>query len=446
MTFWRFVRRVSQVVVSLLVLSGSLAAVIPAADAAYKNPGVLKYGAAPAFGNPTAHIYASVVVGMAATSDGQGYWLVTAGGAVSAYGDAIPYGDMSHASLYAPILGIVATPDGHGYWLYAMNGQIYHYGDAGYFGSAHGVNLHGQIVGMAATPDGQGYWMLSSSGRVAAYGDAVYYGGVPGKRGRTVVGIIADPTAAGYWIVTGGGGVYPFGNARFFGSLAGVPIAGWVVSMAATPDGQGYWLANANGDVYHFGDAKFLGDNLNTPRTEVISEIVADPAAPGYWLVEPDAFPTTFGQTPRNRIVAVAAAQIKPDPDTGYFCNPYGPCEAWCALFATWVWRHAGVGIPSIPFVGNIYNWARRHTRVLPPNAMPRSGDIILYGTGPWNVNTAVHTGIVAQVWPDGAMTTIEGDSGPAPRGAYNVTINGPFTASQSIYYNGTPVFGFAVP
>jgi len=254
-------------------------------------------------------------------------------------------------------------------------------------------------------------------------------------------------TGAGYWLAGGDGGIFTFGNAPFFGSLGNVPIAGWVNSMAATPTGNGYWLANANGDVYHFGDAGNYGNNLGAPRTEPISTIAPSATGHGYWLLEPDAFPTSFIH-PRggNAIVSVAASQVAADPDPGSFCNPYGPCEAWCALFATWVWNHAGVPIPSYAFVGTVFDWAAAHTRVLPPSAVPAPGDAVLYGTGPQTVATAVHMGIVEQVWPDGAIDTVEGDAGPAPSGSLNVVINGPFLPSHSITYNGFPIFAYAVP
>ena len=35
--------------------------------------------------------------------------------------------------------------------------------------------------------------------------------------------------------------------------------------------------------------------------------------------------------------------------------------------------------------------------------------------------------GLVAQVWPDGAVVTIEGDAGPSPDGKHGFVANGPF-------------------
>ncbi len=112
----------------------------------------------------------------------------------------------------------------------------------------------------------------------------------------------------------------------------------------------------------------------------------------------------------------------------------------------SWVWESAGIAIPRYPFVGSVYDWAKRHTRVVPVTAKPAAGDLVLYGTGPQNASTAPHIGIVAQVWPDGAIDTIEGDAGPGPGGWTSVLVNGPYLPSQSYFANGVPIYGFAVP
>jgi hypothetical protein len=49
-------------------------------------------------------------------------------------------------------VGMAATPDGKGYWLVASDGGIFNYGDATFYGSAGGIHLNKPIVGMAATP------------------------------------------------------------------------------------------------------------------------------------------------------------------------------------------------------------------------------------------------------------------------------------------------------
>jgi beta-glucanase (GH16 family) len=47
-----------------------------------------------------------------------------------------------------PIVGMAATPDGGGYWLVASDGGIFSYGDAGFDGSPGGTHLNDPIVGM----------------------------------------------------------------------------------------------------------------------------------------------------------------------------------------------------------------------------------------------------------------------------------------------------------
>jgi hypothetical protein len=343
---------------------------------------------------------------------------------------------------------MAVTPDGKGYWLVALDGGIFSFGDARFYGSTGAIKLNQPVVGMASTADGKGYWLVAEDGGIFTFGDAKFHGSTGNvKLHQPVVGMAATADGGGYWLVAADGGIFTFGDAHFYGSLGKTDIDGWVTGMAATTDGKGYWLANANGDVYHFGDAHFYGDNLDTTRTEPISSITTTPDTKGYWLLEPDAFPTNF-EVPDGGgpIVAVAAKQIAPDPVPGYFCNPYGPCEQWCALFATWVWHEAGIPIPSMAFVGDLWEWTTEDTQTLPPTARPQPGDFVYYGTGPSSVATAVHVGIVAQVWPDGAIDTIEGDAGPAVTGALNVIINGPFLPSNSAVYNGAAIFGFGVP
>jgi N-acetylmuramoyl-L-alanine amidase len=72
-------------------------------------------------------------------------------------------GQNAVSSPNAPIVGMAATPDGGGYWLVASDGGIFTFGDAGFFGSEGGTALNAPIVGMATTPDGGGYWLIVGS-------------------------------------------------------------------------------------------------------------------------------------------------------------------------------------------------------------------------------------------------------------------------------------------
>lgn len=58
--------------------------------------------------------------------------------------------------LNAPVVGMVATADGKGYWLVASDGGIFTYGDAAFHGSTGNLRLNQPVVGIARTADGGG--------------------------------------------------------------------------------------------------------------------------------------------------------------------------------------------------------------------------------------------------------------------------------------------------
>ena len=68
-------------------------------------------------------------------------------------------------------MGITATPNGGGYWLVGTDGGIFSFGDAAFYGSTGSLRLNKPIVGMASTPDGRGYWLVASDGGIFSYGD-----------------------------------------------------------------------------------------------------------------------------------------------------------------------------------------------------------------------------------------------------------------------------------
>jgi Arylsulfotransferase (ASST) len=64
-------------------------------------------------------------------ADTAGYLVADAAGAVSGVGDARFYASSAGLShLDAPIVGITATPDGQGYWLVGSDGGVFSFGDA----------------------------------------------------------------------------------------------------------------------------------------------------------------------------------------------------------------------------------------------------------------------------------------------------------------------------
>jgi hypothetical protein len=236
--------------------------------------GVFSFGQVPGnagfFGSAGNVTLNKPIVGIAATPDGGGYWLVAADGGVFAYGDAEFHGSAGNLTLNAPIVGIASTPDGAGYWLVAADGGVFAFGDALYHGSTGGQAIAAPIVGIASTPDGGGYWLVAADGGVFAYGDAQFYGSLGGvPLAAPIVGISVAPGGAGYWLVGADGGVFAYGDAQFNGSLAGTPLAAPISGIAGTSDGGGYWLTAQGGGVFNLGDAGFYGEmagvKLNGP-------------------------------------------------------------------------------------------------------------------------------------------------------------------------------------
>ena len=122
-----------------------------------------------------AHHLNQPIVGMAATPDGNGYWMVAADGGIFSFGDAAYHGSMGAKHLNRPIVGMTPTPSGAGYWLVASDGGIFAFGSAGFFGSTGAMHLNAPIVGMDS-PDSGGYWLVASDGGIFAFGDATFEG------------------------------------------------------------------------------------------------------------------------------------------------------------------------------------------------------------------------------------------------------------------------------
>jgi hypothetical protein len=189
------------------------------------------------------------IAGMAATTGGLGYWLVTAGGAVDHYGTAaaLPAIHPSHQ-----VVGIVTDPAG-GYWLYTAQGNVYASRFAHFYGSL-ARRRTAPVIGMAANRSGRGYWLLAKNGVVRAFGNAKKLPRI--MRPGPFAGIVSSPHG-GYWLYTTQGNVYRSFDTPWYGSppASGVHSAPFT-GMLATPDGRGYWLTTSVGAVYAYGDAK----------------------------------------------------------------------------------------------------------------------------------------------------------------------------------------------
>lgn len=107
----------------------------------------------------------------------------------------------------------------------------------------------------------------------------------------------------------------------------------------------------------------------------------------------------------RDKIVAAARSQI------GYHegannCNKFGPCEPWCALFASWTWRQGGIDF-STEQVRMFYIYGQKHGTLHNGLSNPQPGDAILFHT---TGGTGRHVGIVESVSSNGRITSIEGN------------------------------------
>ena len=274
-----------------------------------------------------------------------------------------------------------------------------------------------------------------------------------------MTGIAATRDGLGYWLVAGDGGIFNFGDARFEGSMGGKPLNDPVVGIAPSPDGDGYLLVATDGGIFGFGQFDYYGSlgaatAATRPTCRRWPASASPPTAQGYWLLEPDGWSYAFsslGASPPTplaaTIVAIANAQVASDPDRGSFCNPYGPCEEWCALFATWVWQQAGIPIPSYPFTGNIYNWAVGAAACCPPTVPPSRATpcSTARGRGPPPPPST------SASWPSAGPTAPSSPSRGMrdplrTSGSLAVVINGPTCPPQSANYNGMPIYAFAAP
>lgn len=109
----------------------------------------------------------------------------------------------------------------------------------------------------------------------------------------------------------------------------------------------------------------------------------------------------------RSRIVSIANGEVGHGHDPKYGGDP---SWEWCSVFATWVWRQAGVGIPNYPFTGDVFRWGQARGLATWGSAGVRPGDVVLYGTGPSSPSTSTHIGVVTQVLGSGQLVTVEGN------------------------------------
>jgi hypothetical protein len=320
----RAARHLLAVALTAVAASGAWAARAPEVVGALAGDDtVLAFGSAGFYGSTSTMRLSQPVVGMAATPDGEGYWLVTRSGAVHRFGSARSYGSATALPLAAPVVGMVPTPTGAGYWLATADGGVFSFGDAGFHGSMGGRRLNAPIIAVAAAPDGGGYWLVARDGGIFTFGSARFSGSTGAMRlNAPVVGMAPAPDGGGYWLVASDGGIFSFGSARFFGSTGGMRLVQPVVGMAAAGDGRGYWLAARDGGVFTFGRASFEGSAAGRlPAGRRVVQITGLPTGSGYRLL---ALPIPLDEVLLARGasgVEVAALQVRLS-SLGYWLGP----------------------------------------------------------------------------------------------------------------------------
>jgi hypothetical protein len=298
----RVTRRGTRVaIVGVLIAAlGTLPGALPASGATAKargywlvaeDGGVFTYGSQPFYGSlatkphcsgwPGRDQFVNACDAAAARPQGDGYMIADREGVVHGFGNAVQHKRRGPDFDFRGSR-IAITPSGEGYWAVSAYGAIAMHGKAYFFGqpaTLMGNDKFGDphhVVGIASTPRAKGYWVASSDGAVFAFGDAKFHGSAqPLGLGDTVAGFAVTPSGDGYWLVDVDGNVYPFGNAQSYGEPATFHPTSAVASMAATPSGRGYWVADENGGVYAFGDAKFAGSAATFAHAPIVAIIAA---------------------------------------------------------------------------------------------------------------------------------------------------------------------------
>ncbi len=234
----------------------------------------------------SAHFYGSTaslrlqrpIVGIATTTDKNGYWLDASDGGVFSFGDTLfygsipelgihPYGSGLPNSLNAPIVGMVPFNDDGGYFMVASDGGVFAFGDARFEGSCFSIGgCSGAAVAVMPYDSGNGYWLVTETGHVYAFGDAPYLG-APGPQSVPVTSAVSTPDGRGYYILFANGAIAYYGDAGVSGSLDYLGGVNPATAIFTESDGGYFWIATANGSVIAFGDAPLYGSmaatNLN---------------------------------------------------------------------------------------------------------------------------------------------------------------------------------------
>ena len=75
-----------------------------------------------------------------------------------------------------PIVGMAATRNGQGYWVVAVDGTVERSATPGFTVRRRGLRYHSPSPAIAATPNSNGYWLVGADGQVFTLGRPVLMG------------------------------------------------------------------------------------------------------------------------------------------------------------------------------------------------------------------------------------------------------------------------------
>lgn len=227
---------------------------------------VIAVDGAPHFGDVGDADLNAPVVGATGTPSGRGYRMLGADGGVFSFGDAafmgsvqgivdeqVGIGARAADHLSAPIVAVDETDDG--YWLVTADGAVFNFGDAPYLGSFQDV-LNGEVSTPVRT------WLLQPPvGASTPRANDVLDG--------EILSVVGVANGDGYLLLGADGGVFAFGTARFFGSLTGRDL-GVVVALDVSTVG-GYVAVTADGSVHLVGTVGPRNGQPDRPSTSLVN-------------------------------------------------------------------------------------------------------------------------------------------------------------------------------
>lgn len=244
------------------------------------NGGIFSFGDARFYGSTGDLRLRQPVVAVAAAKNFGGYWLVAKDGGVFGFGGAPylgsvpglgigPAGSKSGRHLASPVVAAAASTEGAGYYMVTASGTVFSFGSATSEGSCGGTHKCSASVS-AIVPDrsGRGYWLVLSDCQVVAFGNAAKVGASDCEayaKAKSVRAVAAatTPSGKGYWVVLANGAVFPEGDAKSLSTWQpprpAASVGPSAVAIIPTVGGGGVWVVFADGQVTAYGDATQMG-------------------------------------------------------------------------------------------------------------------------------------------------------------------------------------------